>query len=223
MNQGTLTIRCDTSDMYIPHGMLRGAFAIAGDVVGAGTLADGDRTALISSFYANVLAFLHAHHGAEDALLWPLLRDRAPEHAALLDRMDAQHAAIEEVTIAASSALEGYSSTPTEESARALTAAIRRLAAELDVHLVEEEREILPLAAVTVSQDEWGSLPGWAMGHFSGDKIWLVLGLIFEQMSDAQVSATLAHVPSALREMWVSTGHRDFAAMIAAVRGQPLE
>ena len=219
MNQGTLTTTCDTSDMYIPHGMLRSAFAIAGDVIGAGPFADGDRTELISSFYANVLAFLHAHHGAEDALLWPLLRDRAPEQAALLDRMDGQHAAIEEVAVVASRALSGYSSAPTEEGAHALIAAIRRLAAELDVHLAEEEREILPLAAVTVSQDEWGSLPGWAMGHFSGDKIWLVLGLIFEQMTDAQVSATLAHVPSALREMWATTGHRDFAALIAAVRG----
>lgn len=139
MNQDTLTRTCDTSDMFIPHGMLRQAFA--NDVIGAGSSADRKRAPLITSFYANVLAFLHAHHAAEDALLWPLLRARAPERAALLERMEAQHAAVDEVTLAASRALDAYSATPTEESARSLAAAIRRLAVELDAHLVEEERE----------------------------------------------------------------------------------
>ncbi len=217
MNQETLTRTCDTSDMYIPHGMLRGAFASARDVIGTGS--SSERAALITGFYANVLAFLHAHHGAEDALLWPLLRERAPEHAALLDRMEAQHAAVDEVTLAASRALDAYSAAPTGEHATALAAAIRRLAVELDVHLVEEEREILPLAAVTVSQDEWGALPGWAMGHFTGDRIWLVLGLLFEQMTDAQVETTLHHVPDSVRELWNTTGGADFATFIAAVRG----
>jgi len=217
MNQDTLTRTCDTSDMFIPHGMLRQAFA--NDVIGAGSSEDRKRAPLITSFYANVLAFLHAHHAAEDALLWPLLRARAPERAALLERMEAQHAAVDEVTLAASRALDAYSATPTEESARSLAAAIRRLAVELDAHLVEEERETLPLAAVTVSQDEWGALPGWAMGHFTGDKMWLVLGLLFEQMTDVQVATTLQHIPGPVREAWETTGSRDFTTLIAAVRG----
>jgi hypothetical protein len=89
----------------------------------------------------------------------------------------------------------------------------------LNVHLVEEEREILPLAAVTVSQDEWGGLPGWAVSHFAGDKIWLVLGLLFEQMTEAQAATTLQHIPDGVREMWAATGSRDFATMIEGVRG----
>ncbi len=217
MTQDTLTRTCDTSDMFIPHGMFRQAFAGADDVIGTAPAAD--RAPLISSFYSNVLAFLHAHHGAEDAMLWPLLRARAPEREALLDRMEAQHAAVDEVIQAASRSLDAYSADPTAEHATALAAAIRRLAVELDAHLVEEEREILPLAAVTVSQDEWGALPGWAMGHFTGDRTWLVLGLIFEQMTDAQVATTLQHIPAPVREMWDTTGRRDFATMITAVRG----
>jgi hemerythrin-like domain-containing protein len=219
MTQDTLTRTCDTSDMYIPHGMFREAFRTAGDVIGTGRASDQDRVAVITSYYANVLAFLHAHHGAEDAMLWPLLRERAPEQAALLNRMDSQHAAVDEVLLAASRALDAYRAAPTDELGASLVVAIRRLAIELESHLVEEEREILPLAAVTVSQDEWGALPGWAMSHFTGDKVWLVLGLLFEQMTDAQVTTTLQHVPDPVREMWAETGSHEFAALVAVVRG----
>ena len=219
MSQETLTRTCDTSDMFIPHGMFRDAFGRAGDLVDAGASADGQRAAIVVTFYENVLAFLHAHHGAEDAMLWPLLRERAPEQAALLDRMDAQHAAVDEVITTALRKLAAYSTAPTAATATSLVTAIHRLAVELDAHLVEEEREILPLAAVTVSQDEWGALPGWAMSHFTGDKIWLVLGLLFEQMTDAQVATTLKHVPAPVREMWTTTGNREFATLISAARG----
>ncbi len=218
MSQETLTRTCDTSDMFIPHGMFRDAFGCAGDLIDPDVPADDNRAASVVTFYENVLAFLHAHHGAEDAMLWPLLRERAPEQAALLDRMDAQHAAVDEVIRTALRRLSAYSAAPTASTAASLVTAIRRLAVELDAHLVEEEREILPLAAVTVSQDEWGALPGWAMSYFTGDKIWLVLGLLFEQMTDTQVATTLKHVPAPVREMWATAGSRDFATLIEAVR-----
>ena len=172
-----------------------------------------------TSFYANVLEFLRVHHGAEDALLWPLLRERAPEHTALLDRMDAQHAAVEEVSEAAQSAVAAYAASPTQATATALVASLRHLLIELDAHLVDEEREILPLAAVTVSQDEWGSLPGWAMSHFAGDKVWLVFGLLFEEMNDEQVATTLAHMPAASRATWAATGETAYRDFMSAARG----
>ena len=58
-----------------------------------------------------------------------------------------------------------------------------------------------------------------AIGHFTGDKICLVLGLLFEQMTEAQVATTLRHIPDAVREMWAATGSRDFVTMIQGVRG----
>jgi len=222
MTQTTTTQRCDTSDMRFPHGMLRDAFAEAGDLIDAVATGDRERATKVCSFYENVLDFLRVHHGAEDELLWPLLRQRAPDQGALLDRMDTQHAAVEEVSGSASRAVAAYASTPDETTAAALTAALRRLAIELDAHLVDEEREILPVAAVTVSQEEWGAMPGWALRHFSGDKPWLVFGLLFNQMSDAERATTLEHMPVPVREMWAARGDRDFRAFMSAVRVQDL-
>lgn len=222
MTQENTIQRCDTSDMRFPHGMLRDAFAQAGDLINGAGPGDREQAATVASFYQNVLAFLRVHHGAEDELLWPLLRERAPQHAALLDRMENQHEAVDEVTGATDRAVAAYGADPTSEHAAALVAAVRRLAIELDLHLVDEEREILPLAATTLSQDEWGALPGWAMGHFQGDKTWLVLGLIFQQMTPEETATTLEHMPPAAREMWAATGASEFSAFMTAVRGQPL-
>lgn len=218
MPQETTTYQCDTSDMRFPHGMFRGAFGQASDLIGASANVGREQAAKVGSFYENVLDFLRAHHGAEDQLLWPLLRERAPQHSALLDRMEDQHAAVDEVTGSADRAVAAYASDPTQEQAAALVAAIRRLAIELDSHLVDEEREILPLAATTLSQDEWAAMPGWAMRNFQGDKPWLILGLIFEQMTAQERATILAGMPPPVREMWAERGEQDFLAFISAVR-----
>lgn len=219
MTEATASYQTDTSDMRFPHGMLRDSLAQAGDLVRPQAPSDSERVELVCSFYQNVLAFLQVHHGAEDELLWPLLRQRAPEEQALLDRMESQHAAVEQVTQAADRAIATYRSGPTEQNGANLVAALRRLAIELDAHLLEEEREILPLAAAKVSAEEWGALPGHAARNFQGDKSWLVVGLLFEQMTPAEKATTLEHFPGPFQEMWASTGERDYRAVMAELGG----
>ena len=53
-------------------------------------------------------------------------------------------------------------------------------------HLDREEAAILPLAAAHLTPEEWGKLPGHAMGSFGGDKIWLIIGLIRENFTQEQ-------------------------------------
>ena len=210
--------RCDTSDMRFPHGMFRAAFAEAPGLIGATSPGDRERANRLGSLYANVLAFLTAHHGAEDELLWPLLRVRAPEHKALLDRMENQHQAVDEVTSAAEKAIAAYQADPSAARGQALVVAVRRLSIELDAHLVEEEREILPLAAVTVTQEEWGQMPGWAAQHFQGDKFWLMAGLLLEQMTPEEVASTLRHMPPPFQQMWRESGEGDYRAFMDDLR-----
>ncbi|MGC2191560.1 MAG: hemerythrin domain-containing protein [Candidatus Dormiibacterota bacterium] len=168
-----------------------------------------------------MLAFLLAHHGAEDAILWPRLRERAPAHKALLDRMESQHQAVDEVKATADKAISAYRADPSKRNAQALLAALRRLSIELDLHLVEEEQEILPLAAVSVSQEEWGQMPGWSVQHFQGDKFWLIAGLLFEQMTPDEVALTLRHQPPSLQQMWQDKGERDFRDFMSDLRSRP--
>ncbi|MGC1908399.1 MAG: hypothetical protein WA809_02200 [Candidatus Dormiibacterota bacterium] len=65
------TRHSDTSDMRFPHGLLRAVFAGAPGLIDATSPGDLERASQLGSLYENVLAFLLAHHGAEDELLWP--------------------------------------------------------------------------------------------------------------------------------------------------------
>ena len=153
---------------------------------------------MVGSYVDNVLRFLDAHHGGEDAVVWPVLAKRSPAAAELLARMESQHAAIHELRDKAGSALTAWTASSNEEDGRTLASALAGLAAEIDIHFAEEEAEILPVASRNMSPEEWGQLPGHAMRHFTGDKIWLILGLVFEQMTPEQLAVTLA-APAASR------------------------
>jgi hypothetical protein len=89
-------------------------------------------------------------------------------------------------------------------------------------HLDDEERELLPLCAQHLSAPEWGALPGYALGSFEGDKIWLILGLIRERLNQAQRDdEMLAHMPPPAVEMWTSFGEQAFGELMVEV-GPPL-
>ncbi len=208
----------DTSDMLIPHGMFRSSFASAGPIIAAVRPGDAERTALVGSYLDNVLRFLDAHHGGEDALVWPVLADRSPEAAELLARMEGQHAAIHELREKAGTALTAWIASAREEDGRRLAAALAGLGAEVEAHFAEEEAEILPVASRTMSPDEWGQMPGHAMRHFTGDKLWLILGLVFEQMTPEQLEVTLAHMPPPVVEMWNTSGKAAYDEFITRVR-----
>jgi len=219
MSESTTAYGCDTSDMRFPHGMLRQGLAAPEEVLGRVPPGDSGKAAAVASYYINILAFLQVHHTAEDVLLWPKLRERAPQHAGLLDRREGQHAGLNRALIEASEAADAYGAMPSDASARTLVAALATLTPGLHTHLAEEEREILPIAAVTMTQEEWGELPGHAMAHFAADKPWLVMGLVLEQMNDEQRAVTIRHFPPPVQEMWVTSGNEMFSAFIAGIRG----
>jgi hemerythrin-like domain-containing protein len=210
--------KTDTSDMLIPHGLFRSNLAQAGDIVTAVRRGDSAQLAIVSNYLDNILRFLDAHHGGEDAVVWPVLAERDPTAAMLLARMEAQHHAIHELRAKTETLLVRWTASGDPDDGRALASALQGLAAELEVHFGEEEAEILPLASRFMSAEEWGALPGHAMQHYTGDKLWLLLGLVFEQMTPAQLDAVLPHMPPPVMEMWNSTGKRDFDSFIAKVR-----
>ncbi len=214
----TVAYQTDTSDMLIPHGMFRTGFASAGAIIARASRGDAEQTALVSSYFDNVLRFLDAHHGGEDALVWPVLTERCPAAAELLARPPGQPAAIHEPPARAGARLTAGAASGDSEDGRKLAAAMAGLGAEIEVHFGEEEAEILPVASRNMSPEEWGQLPGHAMQHFSGDKIWLILGLVFEQMTPEQLAVTLQHIPAPVVTMWNTTGRAAFEGFIAQVR-----
>ena len=88
-------------------------------------------------------SFVHAHHGGEDVMLFPAVRRAAPELAAVVDRLEADHRAVsallDEVE-AAARVLDDDVAVRTR-----LADALTTLSAQLLEHLDLEEKTLAPV------------------------------------------------------------------------------
>jgi hemerythrin-like domain-containing protein len=205
----------ETNDMRAVHGALRRALGSA-DALVAGAGNDPVKVATVSSFYENVLEFLHVHHEGEDKLVYPLLLERCPEKCELISRIDKQHTLLKEPMAAAKSAIFTWRSDPMTGTTVVHT--LKAVDETLGPHLTEEENEILPIASAYMAPEEWAQLPGDALRTFAGDKPWLPLGLIREGLTDEQRSLMLAGMPVPLQQLWTDQWEPAFTSFIAAVR-----
>jgi len=202
--------------MYAVHGVFRDTLGAAPILVGGVAPGDAERAALIANYYENILSFLHSHHDGEEHLVFPLLRERCEGAGALLDEMAEQHHEALELLGQAQAALAAW---PGGDAAaqKATQERLDELCSHLNEHLAEEEQNVLPLAAEHLSMQEWGALPGHGMANFHGDKIWLILGLIRERMTDGQRAAMMANMPPPALEMWTGFGQQAFTDYAAGV------
>jgi hemerythrin-like domain-containing protein len=218
MHDSVALDRPDTSDMQSVHRVFREAFSVAPQLIGAVSVDDSARVELVAAYYANVLAFLHVHHEGEDEILWPRLLERCPADAALVQHASGQHQAILGDLATAEERLAEWRSDPTIDRGASLAAALVTLGANLGAHLDDEERLILPLVEQHLTVEEWHQLPAHGMQHFTGDRIWLVLGLLREQMTPGQRAGMDAGMPPPAREFWVDQGEAMFTAFVAELR-----
>lgn len=208
----------DTSDMIQLHCVFREALASAAPLVGSVAPSDHERVELVHAYYFNVLALLRGHHEGEDELVWPKLVERAPDQADTITRIAGQHDGVLSSMDEACQLLEAWKSDPQIDRGAKLAAALATLGAELAAHLDEEERVILPIAAQHLTAPEWGELPAHGMQHFTGDKVWLILGLIQEQMRPEQIAVMEAHMPPPVLEFWTGTGRAMFTDFVGRLR-----
>jgi hypothetical protein len=109
-------------------------------------------------------SFLDVHHTSEDDMLWPPMRKVLADDSdgmALLDAMEAEHAAIDPLPVAIDAALADRESGP-----QRLGELTDTLATALCAHLDHEEAEGLALIDATVTEEQWQ-----AFGIESGKRI----------------------------------------------------
>lgn len=138
---------------------------------------------------------LHIHHTTEDDALWPVMRqtlaDR-PDDLALLDAMEAEHAAIDPVIEAIDAAVADG------EAGSRLGDLTDALATNLTGHLAHEEKEALPLVDATVTLPQWQHF-GQVHAGRTGPDTARILPWLLEDASAATVAAMLALVPEPVR------------------------
>jgi hypothetical protein len=152
-------------------------------------------------------------------LIFPRLRERCPDDAALLDRFEDEHKQALILLEDARRSLAGWPGAEGDTAAAqtAVAESLEALRVQLVEHLDAEETRALPLCAEHILAEEWGQLPGHALAGYRGDKVWLILGLIRQRMTQAQRDAMLEHMPPPPRDMWINFGEKAFNELSAQV------
>ena len=218
MNAATTVPRPNTRDMLAIHQVFRDAFGCSPQLVGSVCNDQTDSVETVAAYYANVLALLRAHHEGEDELIWPKLIERAPEERDLVTRMEAAHEGLNTALVECESRLAAWIASPDIDHGASLAASLATLGVLCAAHFDEEERRILPLAEEHCTVEEWAELPAHAMRTFGGDRLWLAIGLVREQMPPAAQAMQLEKMPPPVRDMWLNGGSENFDRFVAELR-----
>ena len=183
----------DTRMMGIVHDALRRDLARAIAALAAPSHPHAARRVAIAEHVQWMMGFLHAHHHGEDAGLWPLVRERDPRAAPLLDVMEADHALVDPLVDACTTAARRYADGASDEARRTLLASLSDLAELLLPHLQREEDEVMPLVSIAITPDEWHAvdrryyLAAKSLAELGFEGHWLLDGL------DAERSQVVVH------------------------------
>lgn len=151
----------DTSMMTIVHNALRRDLVRARERLAAPTALPPAQLRAIGAHLGWLMHFLHAHHEAEDAGIYPLTLARAaefPDLLEVLERMGSEHEDIAAGITGLETASAALAADPSDTTAAAAVAAIDALTAVLLPHLAEEEREAMPIVSRLVTHGEWTAL-----------------------------------------------------------------
>jgi hypothetical protein len=208
----------EVRDMRIIHETFRRAYEEAAQLVRATPTPSSGRVTFLADHIDFGLTMLHHHHEGEDEILYPLLVERVPDHATRTEQIDHEHQMVKGSIDTARSACSKWRTTPTRESADALAASLDELNQALVPHLDNEEREIVPLAAVTVTQKEWDSLAKHGIAAIPANKRMIAFGMILEPLSPTDRVYMLSNVPPPVKVLYRLVGKRAWSKYSTTLR-----
>ncbi|MGE0140148.1 MAG: hemerythrin domain-containing protein [Ilumatobacteraceae bacterium] len=187
----------DTNMMRIVHTALRRDLERARRVLTAMPPPGHRQRIALARHLGWMMAFLEAHHRSEDQGLYPLVHERAPDAAALLHDMAADHAAVVEVVARVETTAHRYAQRDEREP---LIAALDCLREVLLPHLQREEDELMPVVSRVVTTGEWSAieqaynLAGKSKAQLGREGHWLI-----DDASEEDRARVLGLVPLAPR------------------------
>lgn len=217
---GGLVDRCDTREMITIHHVIRSEFALAAADVRSSAPDDRRRSRVVGDHLAQLNHFLHDHHTAEDVELWPLLVQRVPtELEPLVHLMEAQHHRVDELLQQIAEVLPRWRDTASEGLRDELAGLYAELFDGLNEHMEAEETRILPLAARSLSQDEWNRIGEAAKDALPPKFLPLLVGMLAYYGDTEGVERMRAAAPWAMRVLGVPFGERLFRRRSLRVHG----
>jgi hypothetical protein len=132
--------------------------------------------------------------------------------------MDAQHQQVDDAVTGVGAELPGWTATADAAAGERMAALIDAMMPTLIDHLAEEERKILPIVSVTVTQREWDALGKHGMSAIPLTRRLVILGHITEEADDAERQRFLRVVPAPARLAYKLIGHRQFTRETTTIR-----
>lgn len=189
---------CNTSGLILVHRIFRWLYRELPGLIREVKHGDTARAAIVGR-YAHLDFFaLHMHHETEDAALWDRLTARDPGCAAHVDQMRAQHSQVAALLAGIEPQLEPWVATADAELGDAFARDIEVLRDTLNVHLGQEEDDIMPVAGAVLSQQEWDWMEEHTRATLSAKRKELgndILAL--------QAGLLIASVPESERRDWM--------------------
>lgn len=189
----------DVRDMKIVHATFRRAYDESARLVRANPTPSPERVTFLADHIDFGIGMLHHHHESEDELLYPLLVERAPDQAAMTRAVEHQHTEVTAAIDAASAACASWRRQPSAETGESLAQALDALNATLQPHLDDEERQIVPLAAVTLTQQEWTAMGEHSRAAIPRSRMPVAFGMLLEPLDDDDRAYMKSELPAPVR------------------------
>jgi hypothetical protein len=192
----------DVRDMAIVHRTFRNAYEESARLVRAAPAPSPGRVTFLADHIDFGIAALHHHHEGEDELLYPKLIERVPEQAPMTEQVEHEHLAIKTALDAASAACAAWRQRPSAETGEALAAALDHLNVVVQPHLDDEENKVVPLAAVTLTQQEWDAMGKQGVAWIPRNKRGIAFGMILEPLDEADRAYMMRSLPAPARMLY---------------------
>ena len=189
----------DVRDMAIIHRTFRKAYDESARLVRAAPAPSPGRVTFLADHIDFAIAALHIHHEGEDELLYPKLIERVPEQAPMTEQVDHEHQTIKTALDAASAACATWRQRPSSETGEALAAALDQLNSVVQPHLDDEEQKIVPLAAVTLTQQEWDAVGEHGVAQIPRNNRGIACGMILDPLSEDDRGYMMRVLPAPVR------------------------
>jgi hemerythrin-like domain-containing protein len=210
----------DVRDMAIVHRTFREGYAEAARLVRAAPSPPSTRVTFLADHIDFVVGMLHTHHEGEDELLYPKLIERVPDQASMTEEIEHEHELIRKALDEASAACASWRRQPSTETGAGLAAALDELNSVAQRHLDDEERNIVPLAAVTVTQQEWDALGDHAVAQMPRDKKAIAFGMLLEPLDDADRAHMKRVLPAPVRLLYPLLIDRPWKKYASTLRSE---
>jgi len=210
----------DVRDMAIVHGTFRAGYSEAARLVRAEPVPSAARVTFLADHVDFIVEALHIHHEGEDELLYPKLIERLPEQASMTEEVEHEHELVKTALDTVAAGCTTWRVQPSSETAAALAVALDNLDSVAERHLDDEEQKIVPLATVTLTQQEWDAIGEHAVAQIPRNKQAIAFGLILDPLDDADRAYMKRVLPAPVRLLYPILIDRPWKKYATKLRGQ---